>query len=685
MTIATNLAGRIRNTSLPKSHGLLPLFEAVSNSIHAIEDAETAMEDGRITVEIVRTPQRDLLRTTDPPSIGTASIVNFTVSDNGLGFTDRNMDSFLTLDSDYKAERGGRGVGRLLWLKAFARATVSSTYRHDNGELRQRDFTFQPQRGVVDGPNGQPPTDETGSTVCLEEFNPTYAAATPRTVDAIASRLVAHCLWYFIRRGSAPRILVRDATETRELHEVYDELMLSAATSETTPIKGHDFELIHVRLRRSSTLHHSLAFCAANRLVREENLTGKIPGLFARVRDDIGDFIYQCYVASPFLDEHVRPERTGFDIDENPLAILGGRDLSLSEIRTAVSDRAQHFLADYLDENRRLARERVEAFVRDTAPRYRPLLARMPTEELVVDPAISDKELELSLHRHYADFERDLVQEGQEVMAPTEHEDYASYRERLDEYLNKIEDLKKSDLANYVAHRKTIIDLLAMAVQRDSRGSYAREDLVHSLIMPMKRDAEEVSLDRCNFWLIDERLAFHSYLASDKPLSAAPLPDVSGLKRPDLLALNLADNPLLTSESLSPPLSSVVVVEIKRPMKKGTDSDEPIGQALRYLDLVRSGKALTATGRPIPPCNHIPGFCYILCDLTEDVVRNCRVVYDALPTEDRLGYFFYQLQNQAYVEVLSFERLLAGARQRNRAFFEKLGLPAAGPAGHRPG
>ena len=36
MNIMTNLPGRIRNTNLPKSHALLPLFEAVVNSIHAI-------------------------------------------------------------------------------------------------------------------------------------------------------------------------------------------------------------------------------------------------------------------------------------------------------------------------------------------------------------------------------------------------------------------------------------------------------------------------------------------------------------------------------------------------------------------------------------------------------------------------------------------------------------------------
>ena len=35
MSLQTNLKGRLRNTSLPKSHGLMPVFEAVVNSIHS--------------------------------------------------------------------------------------------------------------------------------------------------------------------------------------------------------------------------------------------------------------------------------------------------------------------------------------------------------------------------------------------------------------------------------------------------------------------------------------------------------------------------------------------------------------------------------------------------------------------------------------------------------------------------
>ncbi len=36
MSLHTNLLGRLRNTSLPKSHGLQPIFETIVNSIHAL-------------------------------------------------------------------------------------------------------------------------------------------------------------------------------------------------------------------------------------------------------------------------------------------------------------------------------------------------------------------------------------------------------------------------------------------------------------------------------------------------------------------------------------------------------------------------------------------------------------------------------------------------------------------------
>ncbi|WP_082600034.1 hypothetical protein [Agromyces sp. Root81] len=57
MALTTSLAGRGRNTNLPKSHALVPLLEAVVNAIQAIDarpaDTVDSGEPGRIVVESI--------------------------------------------------------------------------------------------------------------------------------------------------------------------------------------------------------------------------------------------------------------------------------------------------------------------------------------------------------------------------------------------------------------------------------------------------------------------------------------------------------------------------------------------------------------------------------------------------------------------------------------------------------
>ena len=42
-----------------------------------------------------------------------------------------------------------------------------------------------------------------------------------------------------------------------------------------------------------------------------------------------------------------------------------------------------------------------------------------------------------------------------------------------------------------------------------------------------------------------------------------------------------------------------------------------------------------------------------------------------------MDYFGYNEPSHAYIEVLSFDQLVKAAGERNRAFFDKLGLPSA--------
>lgn len=676
MTINASLTGRLRNTKLPKSNALLPLFEAVVNAIQAVDEAHAAdMHSTRTEIRILRGQQEAFNfgneRQLEP-------ITGFVVSDNGEGFHDQNMKSFELLDSEYRADIGCRGVGRLLWLKAFDKVEVASRYL--DIDMKEREFVFTARDGVSDQTTQESLATETGSDVRLLGFREPYRQYAPRSALPIANRILEHCLWFFIRPGGAPNISVVDDGQRVDLSTLYEDYMVTSSQRDTMTVKGQAFDLIHLKLKATSRPNPELIWCAARRVVTEENLVGKLPGLHGRLKDGDTEYIYVCYLTSPYLDLNVRSERTSFDIPEVTDAALDEDEPSLSDIRQAALAAAGRYLESSLSAVRKSGRERVEDFVDNKAPRYRPILRHIDEEQLTVDPAIGDRELELQLHRHLADLEADLLVEGQSLYAP-EAANTEDYDERLRDYLGRIEDVKKSDLAAYVSRRRVILDILEKSIQANEVGDYSREDVIHTLIMPMRLTSDDVDYAASNLWVIDEGLAFHNYLASDKPIASMPITGSTSRREPDLAALKVHphpafDGPILVSEGEGVPLASIVVVEIKRPMRNDAAPGEkdPLTQALRYLELIREGKVRTAKGRPIIGADQIPGFCYVIADLTESVRRSCKLA-DLRQTPDGQGYFGYNGGYNAYIEVNSFDRLLNLAHQRNRAFFDRLGLP----------
>ena len=676
MSIKTNLAGRLRNTSLPMNHGLMPLFDAVVNSIHSIEEDSNDMSSGNIVVEIIRSSQLQLGLET--PENRQEKIISFKITDTGVGFNDVNMEAFEMLDTEHKVDKGCRGVGRLLWLKAFEYVDIHSTYL-DGNTLKRREFRFDAQSGVSDPNEKEVETGKRSTTVHLIGFDKKYRESVPKTLRTISNSLLEHCLWYFVRDGGSPTIIVKDGTDKVSLDDLYEEYMHASASNEEFEIQEQEFSITHIKFRASSTKLHMLSFCAANRLVKEEALTGKIIGLSGKIRDDSGEFVYSCYVSSPYLDKKVRPERTGFDIEENVEGLLSGREISFQDIRSSIFPRIKNYLSESLQENIEAGKSRLEKFVAQKAPRYRPILSRIPDEELVVDANISDKDLDLHLHKHLAKLERDILEKGHEIMNPTTGEKAEDYYSRVKAYLGNVSTIKKSDLAGYICRRKVIIDLFEKALEKDEKGGYVTENIIHELIMPMGKDSNNVPPEDCNLWLLDEKLVFHHYLASDKKISSMPISNGGNLTQPDILALNIYDQPLLVSENQTLPLASITVIEIKRPMRNdaqpGQETD-PIEQALGYLNQVRNGQVTTAKGRLIPNSKDIPGYCYIVCDLTEKMIHLCKS-HDLQETSDHMGYFGFHKQYGAYVEVISFDRLVDSAKKRHRAFFDKLGLPTS--------
>ncbi|CAI0698795.1 Uncharacterised protein [Serratia fonticola] len=246
MSLQTNLKGRLRNTSLPKSHGLMPVFEAVVNSIHSIEETNNTT-DGKIVLRINRTTQGSL----DLDAKSQSPIIGFTIIDNGCGFDEANFKSFETLDSDHKIDKGCRGVGRLMWLKVFGLVEVESHFFDVDGELKKRIFRFDDKSGVHGEKVLEATYQKPGTIIKLLDFDENFRKQVPAKGQSIANQLLEHVLWYFVRQGSAPKILLEDADEVFDLDLLLQEHMHASAFLETITIRGHQFELTHIKFRAS--------------------------------------------------------------------------------------------------------------------------------------------------------------------------------------------------------------------------------------------------------------------------------------------------------------------------------------------------------------------------------------------------------------------------------------------------
>jgi hypothetical protein len=669
-----DVVGRLKNTKLPLSKPLLPLFEAVVNSIHAIEDA--GVQDGQITITVQRGGQQAL--PLDADSGIYAPVTGFIVEDNGIGFTEQNYREFTRADTTWKAARGGRGVGRFIWLKAFSRVRIDSIFR-ENGQTHRRRFLF------VRSPEGikEPQLESAGgqiprTTVELLNFEEPHAGLCPRQPRSIAARIVDYAIDYFVL-GEVPKMILVDqaADAPIDLAEMYAELVTDSRIEEYQ-IGQHLFRVRHFLLRALPGLEHRLIFCAERHPVREEKLQRRIPNLTGRLSPEEGEeeLVYAGYVSSGFLDDHVNQERTSFSTVDDDIRFPG--ELSWSEIEEPTLGEAAKFLEPFTEPIREAKHEDIKNFVAREAPEFRYLLKHHPAALDDVPPNLPPAKLGAELYRLQKDFEVKLRHEAVEVL---QHEDsdtkdldqgeLEAHRARFARFLEEWNDLGKAELARYIVHRKATLSVLRVRLKRRSDARYPLETAIHSVIFPLRSTSDDIAFDKQNLWVLDEKLSYHWYLASDLRLDQVEaLHGVTSGDRPDLL---IFDNPVAVVDQ-GPPYTSIVIFEFKRPQRDDyTATKNPIEQTLRYAGRIRAGEILDKDGRPVRVNLNTPFFCYIVCDITKTLQEQAELA-NLQETPDREGYFGYNRNRQAYIEIVSFDKLIRDAELRNRILFDKLGI-----------
>ncbi|NJK32235.1 MAG: hypothetical protein HC927_07410 [Deltaproteobacteria bacterium] len=319
---------------------------------------------------------------------------------------------------------------------------------------------------------------------------------------------------------------------------------------------------------------------------------------------------------------------------------------------------------------------RIERYVEQVAPSYRHILQLRPEaiEQLPAD--LTDDRLDTELHKISYDIERDHRERTSHILRGPDID-----REEYVRLVSEENELGKSALAKYVAHRRWILNMFERAINAQpgpSKPTYALEEAVHQLIFPLQTTSDEIRYHDQNLWLIDERLTYHYYLASDKAHSTMARFASDDDSRPDILIFDRSHALAEGDDSIS----SVVIIEFKRPMRtRYNDADDnPITQVLGYVRTIRSGSAKDRNGRPIRWRPGMPFYCHIVADLTSKLKIMCENV-SYTPTPDGEGYYGYNATLGAYVEVSSYTKILSDAMKRNRIFLTSFSLH---PLSERP-
>ena len=66
-------------------------------------------------------------------------------------------------------------------------------------------------------------------------------------------------------------------------------------------------------------------------------------------------------------------------------------------------------------------------------------------------------------------------------------------------------------------------------------------------------------------------------------------------------------------------------------------------------------------------------YLYAVCDITT-TLEQILDFHDFSQTPDKLGYYKYNDKMNAYIEILSYDKIINDAKKRNRILFDKLGI-----------
>lgn len=477
-----DLQGSVNKIKLGKNKGIFSLFEAIVNSIQS--------NSTLIKIEICRDLEKQLIvhKNSKP-------IKKVVITDNGNGFNNDNYKSFKTINSTQKIAMGGKGVGRLSWLKVFKNVLLESTFEEGSKNyFRSFEFNFdnEVKENVFKEMDKKTSLSET--KIELSSIHDYYYDAFPKTARRMADNILYHCLGYFIQKEF--EIIVFDEDETINLRAIFNEELKEKIKRKNIKIREYDFEMMYLTLPKERISSHEIGLMADEREVKRKPVATDNNDIFKVPFTSSGEEKYSLtYLKGTYLDDNVTEDRTDFRFSKGSLF------LNETEIATAVSKELLNEFENEIETIKQKNSKRIDNFLYEN-PFYKSLYNYNPELVETINPDISDDSLDEKFYK----FAKNQKNEIDKTLKDFTLE--GDYNNNFSELIGKIESLNTYELSKYVLHRKFIIEILEKVLQKkENSKNYAYEKDLHNLIYPMKKTSDEINYEDHNLWLLDDRLS----------------------------------------------------------------------------------------------------------------------------------------------------------------------------------
>ena len=521
-------------------------------------------------------------------------------------------------------------------------------------------------------------SEETGSVVRLLFVKD--GKLTEKKLSTIARNIVEKSLPCFISNDHVcPKIVIteKDTSDSIVLNN-YVSNELSAAIKEI-PVPENKFSMKDKSREREFIVRlfkfyspknqkSKVSLVAHRREVTDTAIHNHVPEFADEFYDKKTDgsedrernYIIKAYVFGDYLDENVSLERGGFEFQrENDLAY----GISQNDIELAASEIAKKAVGADITTRQEKKRERVTSYVEEQAPWHRDIVKDIDLSGMPYNP--SNEEIESRLQKEK--FKQEVAIRREVVQILTES-NIDNLKANVTAIVSKVSGTSKNDLIHYIALRRNVLDIFKRSLELDPDGSYSSEGVVHDIIFPRKGNTEITSFHDHNLWIIDERLNFTEYIASDLPLKGVTT------DRPDLLVYDKRVLFRGDNEASNP----ITIFEFKKPQRDDfvnpSSKEDPVQQIVRYVNLLREGDYKNPEGRQILVADNTPFYGYVVCDLSKKVKKWLADEKNFKPMPDHQGWFLWLDNINLYIEVLSWDKVLKDANMRNKIFFHKLGI-----------